>query len=159
MKVREIMTAEVVTIEPDTPVTTVVRYLREEAISGVPVVDSNGAVVGLVTEVDLIARHARPHFPAYVQFLDSIFYLERSRRYQESMRHILATTAGELMTSPVRTVDPEMDVQDLAALMVEERINPVPVVDEEGCILGIVSHTDLLEMIERAEATEENDAA
>ena len=158
MKVREIMTAEVVTIEPDTPVATVARYLRQEAISGVPVVDSDGAVVGLVTEVDLIARHARPHFPAYVQFLDSIFYLESSRRYEESMRHILATTAGELMTSPVRTIDPEMDVQDLAALMVEERINPVPVVDEEGYMVGIVSHTDLLDVIERAEATEDNDA-
>ena len=159
MKVKEIMTTDVVTVKPDTPVAVVAKYLREEAISGVPVVNSAGTVLGLVTEVDLIARHARPHFPAYVQFLDGIFYLESSKRYKESIRHILATTAGELMTSPVRTVGPEMDVQDLATLMVEERVNPVPVVDDEDAMIGIVSHSDLLEMIVRAEAKGENSKA
>jgi CBS domain-containing protein len=66
------------------------------------------------------------------------------------MRHILGTTAGELMTKPVRTVSPDMDVQDLAALMAEEGVNPVPVVDDEGRLVGIVSRTDLLNLIEQA---------
>jgi CBS domain-containing protein len=117
-----------------------------------PVLDEEGKVIGIITESDLIARHARPHFPAYIQILDSRIYLERPKRYEESMRHILATTAGELMTSPVHTAPPDMDVQDLASLMVEERANPVPVVDEEERLIGIVSHTDLLQMIEQAEA-------
>lgn len=155
MKVKEIMTKEVVTVQPDTPVTTVASIFREESLSGVPVVDDEGIVVGIVTQVDLIARHARPHFPAYIQFLDSVIYLESARRYRESMRHILATTAAELMTFPVHTADPEMDVQDLATLMVERRVNPVPVVDEEERLLGIVSHTDLLRMIGEAQVSEE----
>jgi CBS domain-containing protein len=131
-------------------VTAVVHLFREKAISGVPVVDETGNVVGIVTEVDLIARHARPHFPTYIQFLDSIIYLEGQKRYRESMRRILATTAGELMTTPAQTAEPEMDVQDLAAMMVEHRVNPVPIVDGEGRLVGIVSHTDLLVMIEKA---------
>jgi CBS domain-containing protein len=151
MQVREIMTQDVVTVRTDTPVTVVARMFREKAISGMPVVDDEGMVVGIITEVDLIARHARPHFPTYIAFLDSIIYLESTKRYRESMRRILATTAGELMTTPVRTVSPEMDVQDLAAFMVEQRVNPVPVVNDQGQLLGIVSHTDLLQMIERAE--------
>jgi CBS domain-containing protein len=154
MQVREIMTRDVVTVQPASPVTTVARLFREKAISGVPVVDDEGLVVGIITEVDLIARHARPHFPAYVQFLDSIIYLQGTRRYRDSMRRILATTAAELMTSPVLTVNPAVDVQDLAALMVERRVNPVPVVDDEDRLVGIVSHTDLLQMIERVEASE-----
>ncbi len=154
MQVKEIMTEDVHTVAPDTPVTTVARLFREKAISGVPVVDDEGTVLGIITEVDLIARHARPHFPAYIQFLDSIIYLESGRRYRESMRHILATRASELMTTPVHTVGPDMDVQDLAAFMVEHRANPVPVVDDEDQLLGIVSHTDVLQMIERAEAAE-----
>jgi CBS domain-containing protein len=154
MQVQEIMTREVVTVRPDTPVTDVARIFREKAISGVPVVDDEDSVVGIVTEVDLIARHARPHFPAYIAFLDSIIYLESSKRYRESMRHILATTAGELMTAAVETVSPEVDVQDLATLMVERRANPVPVVDDSGCLVGIVSHTDLLGLLLRAEASE-----
>jgi CBS domain-containing protein len=154
MQVKEIMTEDVDTVLPDTPVTAVARLFREKAISGVPVVDDEGELVGIITEVDLIARHARPHFPSYIQFLDSIIYLESGKRYHESMRHILATRASELMTTPVRTVDPDMDVQDLASFMVEHRANPVPVVDDEDRLVGIVSHTDVLQMIERAEAAE-----
>jgi CBS domain-containing protein len=152
MKVKDVMTRDVLAVRPDTHVTAVARLFREHAISGMPVVDSEGIVVGLITELDLVARHARPHFPSYFGFLDSIIYLESPRRYHESMRHILATTAGELMTAPVRTVDPDMNVQDLATLMVERNVNPVPVLDDQGHLVGIVSHTDLLKMIEQAEA-------
>jgi CBS domain-containing protein len=109
----------------------------------------------MVTEMDLIARHARPHFPNYVSFLDSIIYLGSTKRYHESMRHILAITAGELMTAEVVTVSPETDVQDLAELMVERGANPVAVIDAEKRLVGIVSHTDLLKMIEQAEAAAE----
>ncbi len=153
MLVSDIMTRVVVTVQPDTPVTEVARLFREKAISGMPVVDDEGEIVGIVTEVDLIARHARPHFPAYIQFLDGIIYLGSTKRYRESMRHILATTAGELMTTPVQTVAPSMDVQDLAAFMVDKRVNPVPVLDDERRLVGIVSHTDLLEMIVQAETS------
>jgi CBS domain-containing protein len=154
MLVKEIMSKDVVCVQADTPVATVARLFREKAISGMPVVDDKGTVRGIITEVDLIARHARPHFPAYFGFLDSIIYLETSRRYRESMRRILATTAGELMTTPPQVVDPEMHIQDLATFMVGNRVNPVPVVDKEDRLVGIVSHTDLLQMIERAEAAE-----
>lgn len=154
MKVSDIMTREVITVRPETPVTTIARLFREHSISGMPVVDDDHTVVGLITELDLIARHARIHFPSYVAFLDSIIYLESPRRYRESMRHILAATARELMTQPVHTVEPDMDVEDLATLMVEHRWNPLPVLDAEKRLVGIVSHTDLLKMIEQAEAAE-----
>ena len=114
------MTRDVVTVRAETKIPAVVRLFRENSISGMPVVDAEGSLVGMVTELDLIARHARPHFPSYVAFLDSIIYLGSTKRYHESMRHILATTAGELMTAPVRTVGPDTDVQDLTELMVEE---------------------------------------
>jgi CBS domain-containing protein len=155
MQVREIMTRDVITARPDTTVIAVAHIFRDNAISGMPVVDHEGKVVGIITEVDLIARHARPHFPAYIAFLDSIIYLESTRRYRESMRHILATKADELMTTPVVTVGPDMDVQDLATLMVERRVNPVPVVEDEDRLVGIVSHTDLLELLLKAEAPEQ----
>jgi len=154
MQVQEIMTREVISVRAETKIPAVVRLFREHSISGMPVVDAEGNLVGMVTELDLIARHARPHFPSYVAFLDSIIYLGSTKRYHESMRHILATTAGELMTPEVVSVGPEMDVQDLAELMVERDANPVAVVDADRHLVGIVSHTDLLKMIEQAEAAE-----
>jgi CBS domain-containing protein len=154
MQVQEIMTRQVIAVRPDTPVLDVARIFREKAISGVPVLDEEGSLVGIITEVDLIARHARPHFPTYIAFLDSIIYLEGTKRYHDSMRHILATTADQLMTRPVETVSPDMDVQDLATLMVQRRANPVPVVDDQGRMVGIVSHTDLVDLILRGEDSE-----
>jgi CBS domain-containing protein len=148
------MTHNVITVRSDTSVVAIARILRDNAISGVPVIDAEGTICGIITELDLIARHARPHFPSYIAFLESRIYLESTKRYRESMRHILATTAGELMTSPVVTVGPDMDVQDLATMMIERRLNPVPVVGEDGRLVGIVSHTDVLELLFRAESPE-----
>ncbi len=154
MQVQVILTHQVLSVRPDTRVAAVARLFREHAVSGVPVVDDAGSVIGIITEKDLIMRHARPHFPTYIQIFDSIIYLGSTRRYEESMRHILATTAGELMTTPVQTVAPDLDVQDLAALMAEEGVNPVPVVDAAERMIGIVSRTDVLKLIEQVEEQE-----
>ncbi len=157
MQVRDIMTTEVQTVSPDTPVQEIIRLFRDHGISGVPVIDQDGQLVGIVTEMDLIRRHARPHAPIYFPLLDARIPLGSEQSYRETVRRILATTAQELMTSPVQTVPPDMDVADLATLMVERGINPVPVV-EDGRLVGIVSRTDLLRVIEEFEAPPEEHA-
>jgi CBS domain-containing protein len=150
MQAKEIMTSPVSTVSPDTPVAQVARMLREKHISGMPVLDDAGTVVGIVTEIDLIKRHARVHFPIYLPFLDSLIFLESPRRYQEDVRHVLGTTAQDIMTRPVRTATPETDVKDLATMMVEERANPIPILDESDKLVGIVSHTDIVRLVEQA---------
>jgi CBS domain-containing protein len=151
MQVKEIMTTSVITVSPDTPVAQIARLLREEHISGVPVVDNTGKVVGIVTEIDLIKRHARVHFPIYLPFLESLIFLESPRRYQDEVRRALGATAQEIMTQPVRTARPETDVEEIATMMVEERSNPIPILDETGVLVGIVSHTDIVRLMEQAE--------
>jgi CBS domain-containing protein len=154
MKAKEIMTSPVLTVSPDTPVAQIARLLREKHISGAPVVDGANKVVGIVTEIDLIKRHARVHFPVYLPFLDSLIFLESPRRYQEDVRRVLGTTAQEIMTQPVRTATLETDVEDIATMMVEQRANPIPILDESGTLVGIVSHTDIVRLVEQAEAGE-----
>lgn len=151
MQAKEIMTSPVLTVAPDTPVAQIAHLLRERHISGAPVVGDSGEVVGIVTEIDLIKRHARVHFPVYLPFLDSLIFLESPRRYQEDVRHVLGTTAQDIMTRPVRTATPETDVEDIATMMVEERANPIPILDESGALVGIVSHTDVIRLVEQAE--------
>jgi CBS domain-containing protein len=152
MKAKEIMTSPVLTVSLDTPVAQIARLLREKHISGAPVVDGANKVVGIVTEIDLIKRHARVHFPVYLPFLDSLIFLESPRRYQEDVRRVLGTTAQEIMTQPVRTATLETDVEDIATMMVEQRANPIPILDESGTLVGIVSHTDIVRLVEQAEA-------
>lgn len=154
MQAKEIMTSPVSTVTPDTPVGQIARLLCEKHISGVPVVDDTGKVVGIVTEIDLIKRHARVHFPIYLPFFDSLIFLESPHRYQEEVRRALGTTAQEIMTQPVNTAAPDTDIEKIATLMVDERANPIPILDAKGALVGIVSHTDIVRLVEQAEASE-----
>jgi CBS domain-containing protein len=90
------------------------------------------------------------HFPVYLPFLDSLIFLESPRRYQEDVLHVLGTAAQDIMTRSVRTATPETDVEDIATMMVEERANPIPILDEGGALVGIVSHTDIVRLVEQA---------
>ncbi len=152
MKARDIMTTEVITFGPDTPIRELARTFREQNISGAPIVE-NGQVIGIVTEVDIIARHARPHYPRYLPLLDAMIPLGGQREYQEILRHVLGLTAKDIMTTPVKTVPADAEIEDVATVMVEDRANPLPVMDGER-LVGILSHTDLIQTLEEAPETE-----
>ncbi len=149
MKARDIMTTNVVTLSPDTPIQEIARTFRRLGITGAPVVDS-GKVIGIVTEIDLIARHARPNYPLYLPLLDAKIPLGGQREYRALVRRILATTAREIMTVPVKTVDADAGLEEVATLMVESKANPIPVLSE-GKLVGIIGHTDLIQHLEEAQ--------
>src|SRR5512136_330176 len=108
MLARDIMTTDVLTITPNTPIREIARAFRTKGISGAPVVE-NGQLIGIVTESDLIARHARPHSPRYLPLLDAQIPLGGQREYRDLVRHILGTTARAIMTTPVKTVEADTD--------------------------------------------------
>ncbi len=143
MKARDIMTTDVVTLTPDAPIRDIARTFRRLGITGAPVVEA-GKIIGIVTEIDLIARHARPHSPLYLPLLDAKIPLRGQREYREIIRRVLGLTARDIMTSPVQTVTVTADLEEVATLMVESKANPVPVL-EEGRLAGIIGHTDLLQ--------------
>ena len=93
MKARDIMTTDVVTLAPNTPIRNIARTFRRLGIPGAPVVEE-GEIIGIVTEIDLIARHARPHSPLYLPLLDARIPLGGQREYREIIRRILGTTAA-----------------------------------------------------------------
>jgi CBS domain-containing protein len=147
MKVRDVMTREVVAADPDTTVNLVARLMADKAISGVPVVEDE-RVVGIVTELDLIVRNTRLEPPAFFQLLDARIPLETPGHYRERLRHMLGTLARDVMTEKVVTIGPDEDLEALAELMVKQRVNPVPVV-EDGRLVGIVARSDIIAMMAR----------
>lgn len=152
MKVSDIMVTDVVTVNEDTPVSAIAECLFNRGITGVPVVDGNGKLVGIITEGDLIVRTARLHYPTYIQFLDSLIYVQGTKKYEMELQKALATTAKDLMTTQVLTVTPDTDINDLATMMFEERVNPVPVTQDDK-LVGIVSRADLIKlMVKESEA-------
>jgi CBS domain-containing protein len=114
----------------------------------VPVVDEDNHVIGIITELDLIVRNTRLEMPHFIEVMDwGRIPLERPGHVKERLRHMLGTEAADLMTEKVKTIGPDASVEELAELMVKQRVNPVPVVDETEKLIGIVSRADLVDMM------------
>src|SRR5437763_8714046 len=112
--VANIMTTDVVTVEPSAGVIDVARLMVSSGVSGVPVV-SGGRVVGIVTEADIVAWQMDVDPPAYGTFLDAIFRFPGDHSDDE-LRHVLAINAEQLMTDEVQTVSPDSSIAELASL-------------------------------------------
>ena len=148
MLVQDVMTREVVTALPDAPVHEIARSMVAHGISALPIVAADGGLLGVVTELDLIARNARLEPPTFFRILDGWIPLESPAHYQERLRHMLGTQAQDVMTASVVTIAPGAELEALAELMVGERVNPVPVV-EDGRLVGIVSRADIVRVMAR----------
>lgn len=140
LRARDLMTPDVVTVPPETPVLAVARLLADRGISAAPVVDAQGQVVGVVTEADLIRRLAgEEDRPA--GWLASLF--SNQERDAERYARTHGVTARDLMTAEVVAVDPDTLASHVAHLMEERGIRRV-LVTQEGRLKGIVSRADLL---------------
>jgi len=138
MKVRDIMTRDVITVTPTTPIRGAAQALVAHGISGLPVVDDAGRVVGVLSEGDLILRHKpRERLPWWRVFFEDGERL--AREYQKA----LGVTVGEVMTRAVISVSPDFEVESAAAILDEHRVRRVPVI-EAGRLVGIVSRGDLV---------------
>jgi CBS-domain-containing membrane protein len=150
MKARDIMSCPVITVAPDTPFQQIVTLLLTHRISGVPVVDEEGMLLGIVTEADLIRKEeSPPPQPPIIRWHGASLWLERAvDRYQK----VTASKASELMTENVVTASEETGVRELAHLMLSRGINRIPIV-RDRCVVGIVTRADVLKVFERSDAS------
>lgn len=146
--VAQVMTRDVITVTPETPLMEVARLLVDRGVSGLPVVDHDGRVVGVVSEGDLLVKEGGVA-PRSRRPLARIFEPARVRAEEAKVE---ATTAGEAMTSPAITVEPGRTVQGAAEVMTRLGINRLPVVDADGRLVGIVSRADLVRAFVRSDA-------
>ncbi len=154
--VSTIMATDVVTVAPETSVTEVARLMVDHDVSGIPVVD-DGILVGLVTEVDVVSREIDVDPPAYGTFLDAIFRFPWDRS-DEELRRVLASTAGQLMSRDLKTIAPDAPIRDAANMMFKQEVNPLPVVDDHGRLVGIISRSDIVRLVAEASALAEGGA-
>jgi CBS domain-containing protein len=142
--VRDVMTTEVVTVEPWTPFREVVDRLAQHRISAVPVLDAEGNVLGVVTEADLLLKQEHAD-------LELNAPLAWSRRRRLEREKAAAVVAGKLMTTPAVTVPPTATVTEAARRMHAAGVKRLPVVDQAGRLVGIVSRADLLKVFTRTD--------
>lgn len=158
MQVREIMSSPAVTVEPETKIPEIARLMREHQISSVPVVDVQGQLLGLITELDLIERNAPLREPRYLAVLSGLIpvSLDEYRDYKDQVRHVLATNAQELMTTEAPVIDPNADLDEVMDVMRDPANMSLPVV-EGNQVVGIITRTDLVRVIERLEMAVEQE--
>lgn len=135
MKVRDIMTSPPVTVNSSMPITAVAVLLARRGFTSAPVVDDDDALIGIVTEADLIAGRIRPDPRIH-------------GRVAPPLRP--AVNVVDVMTTPVESVTAGADVADIAAMMIDERIRCFPVVDGRR-VVGVVTRRDMLAAVSRTD--------
>ncbi|HSM38425.1 MAG TPA: CBS domain-containing protein [Candidatus Limnocylindrales bacterium] len=140
MKVRDVMTDKVISVHPETPLKEVARSLAEHGISGVPVVDDDNRVLGVVSEADFLLKEQDQPQPGRSLLFSWVFDREEGQRVEAKLH---ATTAGACMSRPAITVETDRGLREAAALMTRHGINRLPVVDD-GRLVGIVTRADLV---------------
>jgi CBS domain-containing protein len=146
--IRDVMTREVISVERDTPLKDVAQVLIDRRISGVPVVDASGVVIGVVSEADLLIKESGLDGLAARRFS---WLLGEDPRMRARRAKVAAVTAGEAMTSPAVTAGPKLPLAAAAERMTSHGINRLPIV-EAGRLIGIVTRADLVRAFVRSDA-------
>ena len=148
LQARDIMTREVITVRPGASVTEVARLLEERRISGVPVVDDSGRLVGIITQSDLVQRSRDLELPPALHILDLHLFLETPAGFQRRLEKMLSDRVEDVMTREVITIGPATPVPDIALLMDRKKAHSLPVLDQ-GKMVGIVGKIDLIRALAR----------
>jgi CBS-domain-containing membrane protein len=140
---RDIMTREVVTIGSKASVEDLAKLLEERRISGVPVLDDRGTLVGVVTQSDLVQRSRDMELPPALNILDLHLFLETPSHFQKRLEKLLGNKVKDVMTENPLTIAPDTPVREIAGLMSSKGVHTLPVLDE-GKLVGIVGKLDLI---------------
>jgi len=144
LRLNELMTTDIITVGPDAPLKEAARRMIEAGISGLPVTDDEGALVGVITEADFVANEAGRRAPKRAGLLR---HWLRDDDMPASGRKV-----GDVMSAQVKTLSPDADHAEAARTMQREGIKRIPVVDENGRLVGIVSRGDILRAFNRPDS-------
>lgn len=146
VKVGEAMTESVITVKPETDIRELVSLLSANNVSGLPVVDEAGHVLGIVTESDVLASESSPYLSSITETGEEHPFSKLLERFhgKHAGRPKKGSSAGELMTSPAITVGPDEGLREAARLLARHSIKRLPVVDGEQALVGIISKADIV---------------
>jgi CBS domain-containing protein len=152
--VADLMNHDVLTVLPTTPLSEAIQILVDRQISGLPVVNDAGKLVGVISESDLMWREKGLDRPPYIMFLDSVIYLQNPAKHDRDLHKVLGQTVGEVMTSHAISITADATIPTAARIMHEKKIHRLPVVDTEDRPIGIITQGDIVKAI--AASSDEN---
>ncbi|UCE71715.1 MAG: CBS domain-containing protein [Nitrospiraceae bacterium] len=138
----DIMTKDVITATSGTTVEELARLLISHKISGVPVVNDDKKLIGIVTENDLIKKNKRFHIPTIIRLFDAYFLLD-SGKVEDEIKKMVATTVGEICTTKVVSIKEDTTLEEIATIMAEKHVHLLPVLRDDE-VVGIVGKADVV---------------
>lgn len=142
--VADIMSRDPILVRPETPLNEAIKILAEKHISGLPVVDGTGKLVGVLSETDLMWRETGVTPPAYIMILDSVIYLQNPGDYDRDLHKALGQTVGEVMTNHPISIAADKPLREAARVMHDKNIRRLPVLDAQGQVVGMITRGDIV---------------
>jgi CBS-domain-containing membrane protein len=139
----DVMTRDVITVKKETTIRELAELFAGHRISMAPVVDDSGAMIGIVTETDLVEQDKSLHIPTVISLFDWVIYLESDKKFEKQLKKMTGQTVGDIYTQSVKTVAPTAPLSDLADIMSSDKIHAIPVLEDKK-VVGIVARIDLI---------------
>ena len=143
LQAQDIMTRQAITVNEDLSVRELAKILSKNRISGAPVVDDQGLVVGVVTESDLIDQTKKVHIPTVVAIFDSFLYLENPEHLEKDLKKMAGSTIGDICSRTFVSVTENTPLDELATLMSEKNVHTLPVLDNQK-LIGVIGKSDII---------------
>lgn len=148
--VAEVMTSPVFSVRRETPLQEAVTLLSSHHISGLPVVDEKGVLVGELSEKDLMVRESGFDAGPYVMFLDAVIYLRNPLEWNRQVHQVLGSTVGDVMSASAHTCPPSTTLPQAARLLNDRRIQRLFVVNDQGNLEGVLTRGDVVRALAEA---------
>jgi CBS-domain-containing membrane protein len=149
LKVKDIMSTNIVSVKPETEIIEAAKLLLENRFNGLPVLNDAGKVVGIICQSDLVAQQKSIPIPTVFSFLDGFIPLTSLKKLENEIKKIAAITVADAMTKQPMTVKADTSIETLATMMADKKLYTLPVLDNDGKLVGIVGKEDLLKTIIR----------
>ncbi len=143
MKAKDMMTREIIRVSPDTEILEAARLMLDNHLNGLPVVDREGRLQGIICQSDLIAQQKKIPLPSFFVLLDSAISFTSQKNIEAEVKKMAASKVSDAMTADPLTVDVETSLEDIATLMVKHNVHTLPILDR-GELVGIIGKEDVL---------------
>lgn len=141
---KDIMTSDVIVANQNDSIASVAKLLITEKIGGLPVVNEENKVVGIISETDILKKEKYIEAPRVINFLQGLIFLDDVKNIEEDMKKIAAYKVEDLMSKDIIKVHEDDKFDDIANIMIKKSINRVPVVDSNNILKGIICRYDII---------------
>ena len=143
MKVKEIMTQEMLSLKPEDNAQDALNLLFKKEISGLPVIDAEGRLVGMFTEKEILKQI----LPSYIERVGRFVYEEDPKYIKKKLQDLTSAAVSQLMRKEVVTVDEDTNLMEVARIMLTQKIRRIPVLAKDAKVIGIVSRGDVVKAL------------